>query len=300
VSIAPGWYTDPVEPGTQRWWDGEGWVGDPLPADATPPAGPPSAAGAPRVPQVPAVPGIPGATEPPPAAAAGQPAGTTMRPDLATGPSGAPPHRPVAADGTPPRPHGYDLAPLSARLLARLVDIGLVFALNVAVNGWFVYRFWLDMAPVFQEIWRRAQVGDSSTDNLPAPGDAGNLLLAIVFIATALWFAYEVPAVANTGQTVGKRLLRIKVVRLESPDPLTFGRSFRRWWTMGFPTVLWYCFGIGFLLQLVDAAFVLFDRPLRQAWHDKTAHTTVVALPAAAGAPHTPHKETSDESADPS
>ncbi|MCW2643103.1 MAG: transporter, partial [Dactylosporangium sp.] len=38
--IEPGWYKDPAEPTTQRYWDGEGWIGAPLPADASPPAGP--------------------------------------------------------------------------------------------------------------------------------------------------------------------------------------------------------------------------------------------------------------------
>src|SRR5436305_5327973 len=41
TEIAPGWYKDPAEPTTQRYWDGEGWIGDPLPADLTPPPGPP-------------------------------------------------------------------------------------------------------------------------------------------------------------------------------------------------------------------------------------------------------------------
>jgi uncharacterized RDD family membrane protein YckC len=200
---------------------------------------------------------------------------------------------PVA--GPPPKPHGYVLATPAARLLARLIDIGLLFLLNALVNGWFGYRLWGEVAPVFTEAWRRTQVGDPSTEGLPTAGDqTGNLLLAIVFIAAALWFAYEVPAVANTGQTVGKRLLRIKVVRLESPDSLSFGRSFRRWNTMGFPTLLWWC-GIGFLLQLVDVMFVLFDRPLYQALHDKSAHTVVVALHAGGGPVRTPRKEGSDD-----
>ena len=48
----------------------------------------------------------------------------------------------------------------------------------------------------------------------PQPSHAApsHLLLAMLFVATALWFAYEVPAIGNTGQTLGKRLMRIKVV----------------------------------------------------------------------------------------
>ncbi|MGK5442114.1 DUF2510 domain-containing protein, partial [Micromonospora sp. URMC 105] len=41
MSVQPGWYVDPAEPTTRRWWDGEGWVGAPVPVDVTPPEGPP-------------------------------------------------------------------------------------------------------------------------------------------------------------------------------------------------------------------------------------------------------------------
>ncbi|PZF85672.1 DUF2510 domain-containing protein, partial [Micromonospora endophytica] len=39
MSVAPGWYVDPADPQTRRYWDGEGWIGAPIPVDATPPAG---------------------------------------------------------------------------------------------------------------------------------------------------------------------------------------------------------------------------------------------------------------------
>jgi uncharacterized RDD family membrane protein YckC len=222
----------------------------------------------------------------------------------------------MPAQDAPPRPHGHRLATPGARLMARLVDIGIVLALNVAVNGWFVYQFWIEIFPVLEEAWRRSLAGESMSD-LPEVGDqAGMLQIIILILAAALWFAYEVPAVANTGQTPGKRLLRIKVVRVEEPpvrlaggaggdQPLGFGRSFRRWNTMGLPTLLWWCFGIGFLLQLVDILFILFDRPLQQALHDKSAHTVVVSVATGDPPRHTAgpsHKETSDapQSPDPS
>jgi uncharacterized RDD family membrane protein YckC len=313
VSVAPGWYKDPAEPTTQRWWDGEGWVGERLPADAIPPPGPPPASRL-REPQVPAVPGLPGAAEasaPPP-----PPAGPVPPPEPGhpTGevPPGWPYQVPMPASSAPPRPHGYPLATLGARLVARLVDLGAILALNIAVNGWFVYRFWTEISPVMEEAWRRGLAGESMSD-LPEVGDqAGVLQIIILMLAAALWFAYEVPAIANTGQTPGKRLLRIKVVRLENPhgsaagmassrqtEPpaLGFGRSFRRWNTMGLPTLLWWCFGLGLLLQLVDVLFAVFDRPLQQALHDKSAHTAVIST-AAGQPPVSParSKEATDES----
>jgi uncharacterized RDD family membrane protein YckC len=333
VSIAPGWYKDPAEPTTQRWWDGEGWVGDPLPADQQPPPGPPPAAepgpapgatgaagtgsgdartgatgsGAiasgerePRPPAGQRWQSPPDTTEPPPRDPAGA-APTGQRRQLFGVPSPPPG---TTAPVVSLRPHGYPLAHLGTRLVARLIDIGLVLALNVVVNGWFAYQYWQEISPVVTEALRRSAAGESMS-GLPEVSDqAGYLQLVILILAAALWLAYEVPAVANTGQTPGKRLLRIKVVTLEEKEqPLSFGRSLRRWNTMGLPVLLWWCFGIGFLLQLVDAAFALFDRPMQQALHDKSAHTAVVSIagpPQPSSSPEQTSKETPDEPADPS
>jgi hypothetical protein len=54
-------------------------------------------------------------------------------------------------------------------------------------------------------------------------------------------------------------------------------------------TTLWWCYGIGLLFQLIDSASVLFDRTMRQALHDKTAHTVVVEAPPVAKAPPVPN-----------
>jgi uncharacterized RDD family membrane protein YckC len=178
-----------------------------------------------------------------------------------------------------PRPHGLSLASLTARLLARIIDILVVLALNVVVNGWFVRRYVEEVAPFYRafiEQWRQRTL---SPETLPQVGEqAGSLEVAILVIAAALWFAYEVPATANTGQTVGKRLMGIKVVALETSKPLGFGRSLRRWTVLGLPSLLWPC-GVGFLLQLVDCVFPVFDRPLRLALHDKRVQTVVVQVP---------------------
>jgi uncharacterized RDD family membrane protein YckC len=311
VSTAPGWYQDPAEPTTQRWWDGEGWVGEPVPADATPPETPPDAPPPAATPVTPADTDRPDGHEPilgvPPSGAAPARSTATRSPAL-------PYHRPP--DQPPPRPHGLPLATLGARFVARMIDILLVFLLNVAVNGWFVYQYWTEIQPVITEVMRRVLAGESAAD-LPAPGDrAGTLQIVILIIATALWFAYEVPAVSNSGQTPGKRLMHIRVVRLEQASErragsteqpahqLGFGRSFRRWNTMGLPTLLWFCVGIGFLFQVVDALFAVFDRPLRQALHDKSALTAVVSVspehPGQPEHPETSEEEATDAPADPS
>ncbi|MGW4500137.1 RDD family protein [Micromonospora sp. NPDC004336] len=293
MSVDPGWYVDPADPDTRRYWDGEGWIGAPIPVDATPPEGPPPAEPppAPAPPAPPAAP-TPGAPPAPGAPAAGQPHPGWPHPGqphpgqpsgVPGRPQGPPPGWPAGGwPGRPPepRPHGLPLAGFGARLVARLIDFAVVFALNAVVNGWFVWRLIEEVTPYWREVFRRAMAGDTSTEGLPQPSEqAGGLQVVILLIATALWLAYEVPTMASGGQTFGKRLVGVKVLPTSADEPLGFGRALRRWNTLGLPTLLWYCCGLGLLLQLVDALSPLFDHPLRQALHDKRAQTVVVQLP---------------------
>ncbi|GAA2193119.1 RDD family protein [Micromonospora lupini] len=323
MSVQPGWYVDPADTETRRYWDGEGWLGAPIPVDATPPDGPPPAEPppAPVTPAAPAVahqvgtaPGRPPHSGPtphtsphpgpgwgpqagppgwPPPGTQGTPPGTPPGWTPQAGPPGwppqgvppgwAPPGGPPGWLGRPPepRPHGLRLAGYGRRLVARLIDFGVVFALNVLVNGWFVWR-WLDeLMPYWREAFRRGMEGNTSTEGMPPISEQTGLLqVVIVVIATALWLAYEVPAMAASGQTVGKRVMRIRAVPIAADQPLGFGRALSRWTTLGLPTLLWYCAGLGLLLQLVDSLSPLFDHPLRRALHDKRAQTVVVEVPA--------------------
>ncbi|MFG2110457.1 RDD family protein [Micromonospora chersina] len=303
MSVQPGWYVDPADPETRRYWDGEGWIGAPIPVDATPPEGPPppepepaaapAAAAAPHPGQPAPVTGAhpggpaPGPWSGPPAGGPGQPwPGQPGQPGPWAGPpgqQGPPPGWPYPGwPGRPPapRPHGLPLASYGARLVARLIDLGVVFLLNAVVNGWFVWRYIEEISPYLRESVRRSLAGETSTEGLPQPGEqAAGLQIAILLIATALWFAYEVPSMAARGQTFGKRLMGVRALPVEADQPLGFGRATRRWSTLGLPTLLWYCCGLGLLLQFVDAVSPLFDQPLRQALHDKRAQTVVVQLP---------------------
>jgi uncharacterized RDD family membrane protein YckC len=111
-----------------------------------------------------------------------------------------------------------------------------------------------------------------------------NLLLLIALIFAALWMAYEVPATARSGQTVGKRAARIKVVRVESEEPLGFPRSLWRWSFMGLPVLLLGCCGPFFVvLQMADVFWIAIDRVQRMALHDRSAGTFVVQLPGTPG-----------------
>jgi uncharacterized RDD family membrane protein YckC len=311
--IAPGWYKDPVEPTTQRYWDGEGWLGNPLPADAAPPAGPPAGVAAPPAPArvtptpVPSPEAMPVRHPPAEAPSNGRPptdAPPYGHPPTAPSPYGRPPMGPppmappmAPPTGLPqlpagwtyaapgfgrapvPRPHDMRLANIGSRLVARIVDVLAVLVLAVVANAWIAREFWAKAGPYFRQLQDAANGG-------PQPDDSqlSYLIFAMCAVTAAVWFAYEVPSTANSGQTLGKKLLGIKVVRMESLDRLGMGRSLRRWSRMGLPTLLWSCL-LGFVLQFLDSIFVAIDRPLHQAWHDKSAATVVVEVPRSRNTP---------------
>jgi uncharacterized RDD family membrane protein YckC len=170
--------------------------------------------------------------------------------------------------------------------MARLVDIMAVLVLCVIANAWFAIEYWRIMQPYLSGYIDAIQAGNRDTSSLPVPPESGSVLpLLMCVVATAVWFAYEVPGSANSGQTLGKRLMGIRVIRLDS-DPnsdeerLGFGRSFRRWARLGLPTLFWAaCAGLTAILQIIDCLFVVIDKPLRQALHDKSALTVVVDVP---------------------
>jgi uncharacterized RDD family membrane protein YckC len=183
-----------------------------------------------------------------------------------------------------PRPHGFPIAPLGLRVVARLIDIAVVLGLNVLGNGWLVYLYLSDIWPALAKIWEQSlhPGPDPGAVALPAiPGRAQWLLTMIPIVAMALWFVYEVPAIAQRGQTFGKRVVGIKVMPLESatapgvPPALGFLRAMRRWNPLGLPVLLWTC-GLGFLLQLVDAISPVLGGPLHLALHDRSAGTVVI------------------------
>ncbi len=257
MTISPGWYKDPAEPTTQRYWDGEGWVGASLPVDATPPEGP-----------------IP---LPPPEPVAPVPA-DAKAPALQQPPPGVP-YRMLP----PARPHGMALASPGARVVARLIDLLLILLLNALVNGWFVYQ-WLTYAVPYMRKVMQALYDNQPITDVTRPANMDSLLLVIALIAAALWMIYEVPSTARSGQTIGKRAARIKVVRIESEEPLGFGRSLWRWSFMGLPVLLLGCCGPFFVvLMMADVFWIAVDRVQRMALHDRSAGTYVVRLPGAPG-----------------
>ncbi|NUS73078.1 MAG: RDD family protein [Corynebacteriales bacterium] len=265
MAISPGWYPDPAAPQTQRYWDGEGWIGEPLPAEATPPDGPPEV------------------KEPEPVqeavASLASPDEQTTQETQKHAPS---PYATMRGPQSPNKTPQGDavsatyiavLAPRGFRLGARIIDFTAVLLLNIVVNGWFVWQFLKEIYPSLRDATRDYQV-NGTMGTVDLTDRAQRLALLITVIWLLLWLAYEVPAMMNSGQTMGKRLVGVKVVSLTTGTNPRFGQSFRRWGLFALPMLFPLLCSLP--LQALDAAWCMWDRPARQCGHDKFASTVVV------------------------
>lgn len=144
-----------------------------------------------------------------------------------------------------PLPTGIDWrADISTRFWARLVD-GLLLAIPSVVLI--------------------ATAGDVSAGSIDLPfwAVAATALLAA---------AYEIGFIAMTGQTPGKRALRIQVVDVGTGRPPGLGGATIRYLVPSVPALLP---GVGPLLGLLVYLSALWS-PTRQGWHDRAAGTVVV------------------------
>ncbi|MGW4021237.1 RDD family protein [Streptomyces sp. NPDC005009] len=92
------------------------------------------------------------------------------------------------------------------------------------------------------------------------------IVLAVLLLAGLL---LEVLPTVKWGRTLGKRLLGIEVRDIEGHEAPSFGAALRRWLVYSVPGLL--------VVGVVGVLWCLFDKPWRQCWHDKAAHTFVAA-----------------------
>ncbi|MCF6525590.1 RDD family protein [Streptomyces sp. JJ36] len=192
-------------------------------------------------------PGTPphGAAEPPPQGG-GAPYGS---------PYGSPYGDPYG--GTAPGPGRYGpggdplagmppLASRGKRLLARIVD-ALIIGIPVAIVSGFGTGF--DYEDTGAQWW---------------PGG----------LYTLVYFVYEGLMLSHSGQTLGKRLLRVRVAMLLNGSVPAGSPAWIRAVVYHVPALV-PC--IGTLFWLVNVLFCTWDRPYRQCLHDKAGKTVVVA-----------------------
>lgn len=235
----------------------------PQPAAPGAPDQPPAAPQAPQAPGVPPMqPNVPGqqTTEhqlplPPnaPAPAAQDFGATQVFPGLEQ-----PPPSYVAET-----PEAHNHAGFGGRLLAWILDRVIMTVLLLVISApvilWMVANFETEIGLCANGIDTCEQPTDDTTARLII--GIGIIALAAVLVS----LLYQITGLARRGQTIGRRIMKIRVIKELTGQPPGWGGAFIRVLVGGISGQIFY---LGHLWRLWD------DK--KQTWHDKAAGTIVV------------------------
>ena len=149
---------------------------------------------------------------------------------------------------TPPSGPSGPRAGFGVRLGAALID---GFLTSAVVNG-IAFAFG-------EDLFTYTRTGSSISFHFGASGPWAILACGL----PNLYFVYFEGS--GSGQTIGKKLLNIRVIDFSSGGPIGYGRAFLRW--IGRLASAAVC-GLGYFWMLWDKE--------KQTWHDKIATTLVV------------------------
>lgn len=161
-----------------------------------------------------------------------------------------------------------DLAPAGARLAARTVDLIIVFVLSTVPSLPVLLAI---MSRITGQI-RAAQAGTVTTTVYLVNRQTVGLWALYAAIAFTVAGGYEIWQLTRWGQTVGKRLVNVRVTDREGVRDPSLGQATRRWLSSCALVVV----PIGAVL---DVLWSLWDQPYRQCLHDKAAGTVVIREP---------------------
>lgn len=171
----------------------------------------------------------------------------------------------------PVAPGGQRLAEFSDRLVARLIDGAI---LGGAASVVIIPLYLVAVLVLVSSVPTTTATGDPYVD----PADLRPILLAmfglvavVVLLTLAMSYLYEVEMMFRTGQTLGKRLMKIQVIPVDPTLTLTRGIAAKRFLVTNACSMVP---GLGW----VDALWQLWDKPYRQCLHDKYPRTLVIKL----------------------
>jgi uncharacterized RDD family membrane protein YckC len=165
----------------------------------------------------------------------------------------------------PMSPGGLPLADFGTRLVAYIIDSLLmsVVALAVAVPGF---------------IWIFSKLPDPA--GFDTPGQLLNdfivplllLELALFVVMLIAYYLYSVEYAHRSGQTLGKKAMKIRIIPLDPHLRYTRGMAAKRF-------LIEYVGGVVVpFFSYLDGLWQLWDKPYQQALHDKVAATVVVKV----------------------
>ncbi|GAA4733543.1 RDD family protein [Phytohabitans rumicis] len=169
-------------------------------------------------------------------------------------------------------PGGQPLASFTDRLLAYLIDYAIITGVMIILAIPAGVVFFVVVGPDLFEV---------QPDGTPATPDFLEFFvplllidLAVIVATMVVAYLYEVEMMFRSGQTLGKRAMKIKVTPVDPAGALNRGMAARRWLVDRVAVM----FLPGFLY--VDGLWQLWDKPHQQCLHDKFAKTVVVKVPA--------------------
>lgn len=144
-------------------------------------------------------------------------------------------------------PTENSLAPIKSRIVASLID------LSIAVLALLLATFTLPQSP----------------------GNALSILGVFASVAIVLGvIVYQAVLLSSTGQTVGKKLMQLRVINfVDRSNPGFFKVVLIRWWL---PSMIYSIPYLGWVFWLADGLFMLKND--RRCLHDLMAGTQVVLL----------------------
>ncbi|WP_088996365.1 RDD family protein [Micromonospora echinaurantiaca] len=187
-------------------------------------------------------------------------------------PGWVPPPGPVG----PPRPAptltpaGQPLASFTDRLLAALVDAAVFYGVGLVLA---VPALIIFFAVVLPDLVRIAPDGSVAQPDLWRDFLVPFLWmeLAIVAISFVVAYVYYVEMMFRTGQTYGKKVMKLRVVPLDPDRSLDRRAAVRRFLVQQVGGLVP---GLGYL----DGLWQLWDKPWQQCLHDRFAGTVVVKV----------------------
>ncbi|MFE7131174.1 RDD family protein [Streptomyces sp. NPDC057638] len=216
-------------------------------AGGPPPQGPPPG---------PPPPGSPPPGSPPPGSPYGSPYG-------GGGPGGTPPYDPYGGG-----PYGGGPDPLAG--MPPLADFGKRFAARV-IDALIVF---VPLALISLLVGGFSSGGADNWDDLANEVNTGRQWLWSL-IGLVAYVGYDTLMVKKNGQTVGKRLMRIRVALLNDGAIPDTRSSLVRALVLWAPALL-CCFCVWWLVIIIT---IIADKPYRQGLHDKAGKTVVVTVP---------------------
>ncbi|MFG2009252.1 RDD family protein [Micromonospora sp. NPDC048868] len=187
-------------------------------------------------------------------------------------PGWAGPPRPAPALG----PGGQPLASFGDRLLAALIDAALSTAVAMV----------LFLPPFLIVIWNMMDdLTRTNPDGTLADPDPTSFLtdfmlpillleLGLMVVMLGLYWLYHVEYMKRTGQTYGKRVMKLRVVPLDPAATLDRRMAGKRYAVQYVAAM--FLPGLSYL----DGLWQLWDKPWQQCLHDKFAGTVVVKVSA--------------------